>query len=601
MDAGSTFTNSNGTAIWDGTVTLNGAANIGAGTATVTALTLNGAISGASGALTKTGEGLLTLAGTAANTYGGLTTVSAGFLYLNKPVGTNAVPGDLSISASGAGGVTLVAADQIPDTATVTLTTATSKFNINAKTETVANVDVQNANTATSEGLLTGANGKLTITGTLTHTLGSITLNSSGAGNSSFIDANTVINNGGDWTFGALTGTQKLIVGSGGLTIGGGSTIAVNALVGTADNFISLNGNVTSSAAAATNSIVGGLTGTGQVQLNGTRTITVADGAAANDLTVSTIIADGTGTGAIIKDGAGTLILNAVNTYTGTTTVNAGTLGGTGTVGAVIVGSSGTIAPGTSTGTLTAASADLNAGGTLAIEIDDASTPKTDTLAVAGNLDITGAKLNLSVTGAPTQTSYTIATAGSITGTFAPANITGLPSGYALSYTPTQINLVKSGFEAWIAGKFPGETNPSIIGKTADPDGDGMDNITEFALDGAPDSGAATGKVVGKIASVGGSPTLVISLPVRAGVVNFTGATEKVSDTVDGVTYKIQGSDELTTWNLMVSEVTGTDKTTIESSLPAVNTGWTRRTFKSPGTTTGDPAEFLRAAVIAAP
>ena len=97
---------------------------------------------------------------------------------------------------------------------------------------------MQNASNTTSQGLLTGGSpgGKLTITGTLTHTLGNITLNSSGPGNSSIIDANTVINNGGSWTFGTTDGTQKLIVGSGGLTIGNGSTIAIAASAAAANN-----------------------------------------------------------------------------------------------------------------------------------------------------------------------------------------------------------------------------------------------------------------------------------------------------------------------------------------------------------------------------
>ena len=120
-------------------------------------------------------------------------------------------------------------------------------------------------------------------------------------------------------------------------------------------------------------------------------------------------------------------------------------------------------------------------------------------------------------------------------------------------------------FQDWIAGTsghFPGETNPAIVGKHADPDGDGVDNITEFALDGIPNSAAANTKVVGKIADVGDFPTLVLSLPVREGVTSFSqpglpGNGELVSnlDVVDGVTYKIQGSDDLGTWTLDVAEL----------------------------------------------
>ena len=50
----------------------------------------------------------------------------------------------------------------------------------------------------------------------------------------------------------------------------------------------------------------------------------------------------------------GKLLLNAANTYVGTTTVNAGTLGGTGTInGAVTIADLARLAPGASIGTLT--------------------------------------------------------------------------------------------------------------------------------------------------------------------------------------------------------------------------------------------------------
>ena len=66
---------------------------------------------------------------------------------------------------------------------------------------------------------------------------------------------------------------------------------------------------------------------------------------------------------------------------------------------------------------------------------------------------------------------------------------------------------------------------------------------------------------------------------------------------MDGVKYRIEGSDDLVVWNLAIAEVTGADKTTIETGLPALAGDWEYRTFRSPGTIVGDPAEFLRAAI----
>lgn len=269
-------------------------------------------------ALTKVGTGTQTLTGTRPNTYTGLTTVNGGTLTLSKVAGTNAISGSIVI---GAGAMVNGQSHQIADTATVTLTNAAAKWDLGGKTETVANMDMQNAGAAANAGFLTGVGGKLTVTGTLTHTLGDITINSSGAGGTAWIDVNSLVNMGGGWTFGSNDGSQGLFIGPGGLTMGGGSTLFMNASA-TATNFISLNGNVTSQAHAVTNVI----SGLGQLRLNGPRVFNVADGTAPIDMAVSAIIANGTGSGAITKSGSGTLSFSGSNTYTGGTTVNEGTL-----------------------------------------------------------------------------------------------------------------------------------------------------------------------------------------------------------------------------------------------------------------------------------
>src|SRR5439155_18294551 len=89
---------------------------------------------------------------------------------------------------------------------------------------------------------------------------------------------------------------------------------------------IQLNGNVAASSSASTGSavIAGGFVQMGAA----TRTFTVADGPAGVDLDISAEIKQQGGTVGFIKAGAGTLRLEGAtsNTYTGPTTVNAGTL-----------------------------------------------------------------------------------------------------------------------------------------------------------------------------------------------------------------------------------------------------------------------------------
>lgn len=146
------------------------------------------------------------------------------------------------------------------------------------------------------------------------------------------------------------------------------------------------------------------------------------------------------GEGDFEKRGEGRLVLESENSYTGTTTVSAGTLsvngsiassslttvadggtlGGTGTVGDTYVASGGTLAPGNSIGALTVAG-DLTfaAGSTYSVEID--ADGNSDQVSATGTITIEGGTLEL-VAGAGTYSaglSYTIlAAAGGVSGSF---------------------------------------------------------------------------------------------------------------------------------------------------------------------------------------
>ena len=127
------------------------------------------------------------------------------------------------------------------------------------------------------------------------------------------------INNGATLRLDNQTGTYLFQGDSFNFGASGGGTLEIvsgHNHVWSANNTITTNGGTG-------NTMTGGNINTNSGGSAGTLTFDVADGTDASDLTVSTTISNG---GGIDKIGLGTLTFTGANSYSGTTTVNAGTL-----------------------------------------------------------------------------------------------------------------------------------------------------------------------------------------------------------------------------------------------------------------------------------
>jgi fibronectin-binding autotransporter adhesin len=336
-------------------------------------LTNSGVISGASGALTKSGEGTLVLTG--ASTYGGITTISAGTLQLGAGATTGAIVGDVTNNGtlafnrsnaytfagliSGTGAVTKLAAGTTTLTADntysggTTISAGTLQLGSGGTTGSVVGDVINNAtltfnrsNANTFGGVISGtgavtklAAGTTTLTGENTYagitTITGGTLQLGEGGTTGSITGNVVnnailaFNRSDDISFdGVISGTGSVRqIGGGITTLAGTNTysggtaitagtvsVGANANLGAAAGAVTLDGGTLQTRATFTTARAMSITGNnGTLQTDAGTTLT-ANG-----------IISGT-TGALTKTGEGTLVLTANNTYAGGTTISAGIL-----------------------------------------------------------------------------------------------------------------------------------------------------------------------------------------------------------------------------------------------------------------------------------
>ncbi len=143
-------------------VTLSGAITLPPGNdglvdvLTTSSPVFSGVISGA-GRLEKRQAGTLTLSGTAANTFTGGTVVTEGTLRLQKTAGLNAVPGALTIGdGAGTDTVVLLAANQIANAATVTLSGSGAALQCGTFAEQIAALQFTGGSVTGSAALTVG-------------------------------------------------------------------------------------------------------------------------------------------------------------------------------------------------------------------------------------------------------------------------------------------------------------------------------------------------------------------------------------------------------------------------------------------------------------
>ncbi|MCU0792661.1 MAG: autotransporter-associated beta strand repeat-containing protein [Opitutaceae bacterium] len=204
--------------------------------------------------------------------------------------------------------------------------------------------------------------------------------------------------------------------------------------------------------------------------------------------------------GVLTKTGAGALTISSVNTFTGLTTVSAGklVLDATGTLASTayrvesgatlevaakssysLAGVNLTLGAGTGANALfNAGTAELALGGNLTIALSATTPDASYNLIDLGSQ--TGDFASVAITGSRAGT-LTRSSADTWTGTFGGYDWTFRETTGVLSVVPE--GTVQNNYSSWATEN--GLTGPSAA-ETADPDGDGATNLTEYALGTEP-------------------------------------------------------------------------------------------------------------------
>ncbi|MEO5712326.1 MAG: GDSL-type esterase/lipase family protein [Luteolibacter sp.] len=240
----------------------------------------------------------------------------------------------------------------------------------------------------------------------------------------------------------------------------------------------------------------------------------------------------------------------------------------------------GTLSPGDGIGIVTATAATISGNYQC-----DLTVVTSDRLVVEGNLDLTNATLAIQPLETPAAALYVIASySGNLSGGFGP--VTGMPPGYQLVNDAAAKRLViATPYAAWRIGRGL----PDVSGAgTLDADSDGAADLMEFAIGGNPVNAGDRGFQRGSVETVGAGNALTFTILARSGAVFSATPDHAMTAAKDGISYRVEGSEDLTVWQREISEIPPA------SGLDVSPAGYEYHRFRASGSPESNPMGFIR-------
>jgi autotransporter-associated beta strand protein len=429
----------------------------GASSGIVTPIEITGGIVGSGSIVVDGTASRVVLSGN--NSYAGGTTLTSGTLQVGSStalgtglVTVNGASLDLNGQALLVGGLSGTTSGVITSSVAgpASLTTTQSNLTTYQGTITDGAGKVSLAMNGSGNLWLSGSNsysGGTTITaGRVQNAMGNSTQNQGDFNDYAFGTGDVVVSGSGTVVIRnrSTVANNMTISGSGGMSAGSNAgairgSFGVSNQTATLSGTVSLSGNALITTAASTSGLSGNkLVMAGPVEL-GANTLTFAPGLSGSEPLPIEVTGAIRGTGSVVVSGSSAVYLNALNTYTGLTSVNAGTLGGNGTVaGTVAVNNGGTLSPGASAdtyGTLSVGALDLNSGAVAALGISGTASGTYDQVVSSGLVDFAGSlSIDFATGGFATGDHWQLFSGSSFTGHFDSVATTGVYSGVSWSY-----------------------------------------------------------------------------------------------------------------------------------------------------------------------
>lgn len=516
-----------------GALTLANAINLGANASS----TGRGLVEGTNGVTTLSGPVSITIPPTAGGTFatsgaGTLLNVNGAITATPATVPVSVRAGNVNFGGGGnytdlriSGNVGLNATNGISTSAVITAGASVNcVVDLKGFNQSLAGM-IKGGSAASVVNSTASTTSTLTLTNTATST-NSVVLSGTGAGTLAVTQAGTAIQT----LSGVNTYTGPTTVTSGTLAAGVASVANVSGAFGKNSAVILADNATAALDITGFNTQIGSLTGGGASGGNvnlGAATLTVGG----DNTSPAAYSGSISGTGALTKIGTGTQTLSGANTYSGNTTVSAGTL-------ALIGGSH-------------ASPVSVNSGASLGFTLGS-PTSSTSTFNLSSG--------TIKITGTPTLPSYTlISSSTGITGT---PTLDAPIAGYVLKKVGNTL-VLENPYEAWAAA------NGATGGQSGDPDGDGYNNLMEFAFGTDPTvNSAGSISYSGGVVTATGQPVLEVD-----GGIYYAVFGRRVDYQAAGLTYTVEFSNALSSWTptTAVPTVIATDGVIEAVRVPFLN------------------------------